>query len=173
MPRARDLAYEALAEVTDADQAGNRGELNVSLKQIKEVSGISGNLTLAAEIRDQAARYRQVMGPEVLLTPTALAKHWLRVGAEAKRMESRGTNQSAQRDECPTCSGDRFVTVAMRAPAQTPWMSSRGLKPNTAEMVDEVAPCPTCNPIQVGMRRFDGTPISTPDPARVMEMMQR
>lgn len=172
MPRARDLAYEALAEVTDADMAGSRGELNVALKAIKEVSGLTDNLELAAAIRDQALVYRKVMGPEVLLTPTALSKHWLRVGAEARRMESRGTNQVAHRDECPTCQGDRFVPVALRSPAQSPWMAKHKLEPNPEEKIEEVAPCPTCNSGQVTMRRFDGTLVTTPDPARVMEMMK-
>lgn len=85
----RDYAYEALAEVTSTDQNVGRGQLNAALKQIREQSEIKDSYLLSAEIHERAKMYRRVF-PEIALTPTALAKHWQRVEAEATKV--RGVN---------------------------------------------------------------------------------
>ena len=92
--RERDYAYEALAEVTSTDMSAGRGELNAALKSIREQSEIEDSYLLADEIHERAKAYRQVMG-EVLLTPSALSKHWQRVKGEATKV--RGQNLSAER----------------------------------------------------------------------------
>lgn len=171
MTRERDYAYEALAEATDADQNANRGELNVALKSIREQCEIEDSYLLADEIHVQARRYRAVMGDEVLLTPTALAKHWKRVGAEATRTP-RATNQAAVSDECATCDGDRFVLVATSAPTQTMWMRLRGLVVSD-ERSEQYAPCPDCNALVVSTRRPDGSRFVTPDAAKTRDLMER
>lgn len=75
----RDYAYEALAEVTSTDMDVGRGQLNAALKSIRsQSSDLEDSYLLAAEIHDRAKLYRALM-PEVVLTPTALAKHWKRV----------------------------------------------------------------------------------------------
>lgn len=94
----RDYAWEALVQVTDADPNANRGELNVALKSIKEQAEVEDSYLLADEIHDRAKLYRQVMG-DVLLTPTALAKHWKRVYEESRRRSRGGSNRSAVPDE--------------------------------------------------------------------------
>jgi hypothetical protein len=73
----RDLAFEALAAVTGTDWNVGRGQLNAALKLIREQCDLEGE-DLAAEIEARAQMYRQVM-PGIMLTPPALAKHWLRV----------------------------------------------------------------------------------------------
>lgn len=59
------------------------------------------------------------------------------------------TNQSAPVRDCQTCGGDRFVTVRLRSPEITQWMSERlekkGIRPRPDEFHEEVAPCPSCN----------------------------
>ena len=77
MTKERDLAFEVLAEVTGTDWNVGRGQLNAALKAIREQCDLEG-AELAAEIEARAAMYRQVM-PGIMLTPPALAKHWLRV----------------------------------------------------------------------------------------------
>lgn len=81
--RARDYAYEALAEVTATDLNAGRGELNAALKSIREQSEIEDDYLLADEIHERAKMYRALM-PDVMLTPSALAKHWLRVFEETR-----------------------------------------------------------------------------------------
>ena len=81
---ARDYAYEALAEVTSTDQNVGRGQLNAALRDIrKQEPDITDSYLLGAEIHDRARMYRAVF-QVAILTPTALAKHWHRVKAEAK-----------------------------------------------------------------------------------------
>ena len=172
MERERDYAYEALAECTDADAKANRGELNIALKAIREQSELTDSFLLAAEIHERAKAYRDVM-PDVLLTPTALSKHWRRVEAVSQR-PPRGTNLSTQRDECETCGADRFVVVSKRRPVQSTWMRERGIELPPDEFMDEYAPCPDCNAgIDTGFRRFDGSYSHPLDPARVKELIRR
>jgi hypothetical protein len=90
----RQYDFEALAEVTGTDWEVGRGELNVALKIIRAQSEITDGYLLAAEIHDRAKMYRHVM-PDVMLTPTALAKHWKRVQEEATK--ERGTNLTAEK----------------------------------------------------------------------------
>ena len=93
-PKKRDYAYEALARVTSSDMNANRGELNAALGSIRQQSEIEDSYFLADEIHERAKMYRAVMG-DALLTPTALAKHWLRVFDEDKRRRATGVNRSA------------------------------------------------------------------------------
>lgn len=173
MTRERDYAFEALAEVTNCDVNASRGELNVALKSIREQSEISDSYLLADEIHTQARRYRDVMGDDILLTPTALAKHWKRVEAEVARAP-RSTNQSAvSHDDCSTCQGDRFVVVSTRAPVQSEWMRQREISASKDASLEEYAPCPDCNPTRVTMRRYDSTIVTTPDAAQTREWMRK
>jgi hypothetical protein len=61
------------------------------------------------------------------------------------------TNRSAPVRDCLTCGGDKFVTVRLRKPQMTMWMSEnqhpKGHQPHVheSEMHEEVAPCPSCN----------------------------
>ena len=172
MTRQPDYAFEALAEVTDADPAANRGELNIALKQIKAQSEITDSYILSVEIHDQAKRYRDVM-PEMLLTPTALAKHWTRVKAETER-QPRGTNLAPHKaDGCQTCGGDRFVVVGTRPATQTRRMIEQGIAPHEESSFEEYAPCPACGCGEVSFWRLDGSRFVTPDPGLTRERMSR
>ena len=95
MSRERDYAYEALAESTGTDLKEGRGALNAALKSIKDQSGIEDSYLLADEIHQRAKMYRQAM-PDVMLTPNALAKHWLRVYQEVEKKKATGMNIHAQ-----------------------------------------------------------------------------
>lgn len=173
--RKRDYAYEALAEVTGAHLHANRGELNASLKSIAEQTpAITDNYLLADEIHRRAKLYREVMGPEVLITPPALAKHWTRlpeVAHQRKQPEQKGENRSVS-SACKTCGADRFVVVATRKLTRTQWMEQHGVQLADDE-IDEYAPCPDCNPQEIVQHRHDGTTVRTPDPARTREMMSQ
>jgi hypothetical protein len=84
VPRARDYSYEALAEVTSTDQNVGRGELNAALRDIrKQTPEITDSYLLGVEIHDRAKMYRALF-ENAALTPTALAKHWIRVKEETK-----------------------------------------------------------------------------------------
>lgn len=78
--RERDLAWEALVETTNANEAMERGRLNTSLRAIKLAWESEGGRPedLHEEIPRRGAAYR-VMWPRMALTPTALAVHWKRV----------------------------------------------------------------------------------------------
>lgn len=86
--RERDYAFEALAEVSAADPAVARGELNAALKQIRlqepDLAPLDKSYLLGAEVHERAKMYRSVFS-NVALTPTALAKHWQRVKAETRK----------------------------------------------------------------------------------------
>jgi hypothetical protein len=153
MSRSRDYAYEALAQVTGSDQTQARGELNGALKSIREQSPeITDSYILADEIHTRAKMYRQVM-PDVMLTPSALAKHWLRVFEERAQRKTRGVNLQSESTACPTCGGDRFVLVQVQP--------------------EGYAPCPDCHgSVDASFWRTDGTRAVPPDPARVREMMK-
>ena len=100
----RNYSYEALAEATNCDMNASRGELNISLKTIRaQESGLT-DYALADEIHRRAVLYREVMGEGVLLTPTALAKHWIRVHEESSRPRKvETTNTHAPATKCGLC----------------------------------------------------------------------
>ena len=159
----RDFAFEALAEVTGTDWTAGRGELNAALKSIREQTEVEDAYLLGDLIHTRAKMYREVM-PDVMLTPTALAKHWRRVLEEsAHRNRTQAVNRTAQTTACKTCGGDRFVTVRLR-PAHNP---------NSTEEYEEVAPCPDCNPVNVDYTRFDGSRFRGMDPAAVREALKQ
>lgn len=85
--RERDYAFEALAQVTASDPSVARGALNAALRDIRkqepELAGTSDSYLLSAEIHERAKMYRAVF-ENTALTPTALAKHWIRVKEESK-----------------------------------------------------------------------------------------
>jgi hypothetical protein len=85
--RPRDYAYEALAEVTASDPSVARGQLNVALRDIRtqtpDLASPGDSYLLSAEIYERAKRYR-LLFENAALTPTALAKHWLRIHEETK-----------------------------------------------------------------------------------------
>ena len=80
----RDYAFEALAEVTGTDWTTGRGELNAALKSIRAQSEVEDSYLLGAEIHERAKMYRSLM-PDILCTPSALAKHWKRVFEETQQ----------------------------------------------------------------------------------------
>lgn len=152
--RQPDLAYEALAEATSADMEGSRGELNRALKLIRDQTDAIGE-HLASEIRTRAQMYKQVM-PDVILTPTALAKHWQRLEVESRR-QPHATNRTAQvGTDCETCDGDRMVLVQTR--------------PAPKGAYEEYACCPACNPSNSSYW-LQGRKIAALDPDLVMERM--
>jgi hypothetical protein len=167
----RDYAFEALAEVTSTDWTAGRGELNSALKSIREQSEIEDPYLLADEIHVRAKMYRAAM-PEVMLTASALAKHWLRVFEEAQRTPALASNQAAPFRMCDTCGGDKMVVVAKRKPVQSAWMRERGIEPNESQMIEEMAPCPDCNTsANTTTYRPNGEVVRGPDPAKTREMM--
>lgn len=159
MSRPPDYPYEALAEATGTNQSTGRGELNAALKIIRQQTTLTGQL-LAGEIKVRARQYRRLM-PEVVLTPTALAKHWTRVAEEAERPSGVNLNSGGQ---CPTCEGDHFVPVGTTAIHTN---HGRNLE------VETYAPCPDCGPQDVHWWRPDGSRAQTPDPGQVREMMRQ
>lgn len=172
LTRERDYAYEALAEVTGTDMAAGRGELNAALKSIKEQSETDDSYLLADEIQARAKLYRQVM-PDVMLTPSALAKHWLRVFEEANRKPAVASNQNAAATRCLTCGGDRFVLVGRRPAVPSQWMKEQGIKIPDSEGFEEYAVCPDCNVTDTSFRRHDGSLAAALDSARARELMSR
>jgi hypothetical protein len=170
--RERDYAYEALAEATGCDMEASRGELNVALKKIREQEPDTTSYGLADEIHRRARLYREVMGDGILLTPPALAKHWRRVAEEASRPKG-GTNLRAADTHCSLCGGDRFVVVGSRAAKETDWMRAHSVKVSEGAVIEEVAPCPECNPVEVTFLRHDGSRFSTPDAGKTLELLQR
>lgn len=89
-PRERDLAWESLVKVTNANEAAERGRLNTALRAIRLAWEDEGGRPedLHKEIPLRAESYR-ALWPRMSLTPTALAVHWKRVAAE--RSLRRGT----------------------------------------------------------------------------------
>lgn len=155
---ASDYAYESLAAVTHTDMNAGRGQLNAALKSIREQTS-ERDEDLAALIETRARAYRQLM-PDAMLTPSALAKHWHRCAETA--IPTQATNRTAH-VTCETCGGDRFVTYSMRRPEQSVWMREHGITPNYDNLIEEVAPCPDCNPIDDPR---------LPDPAQVRERLR-
>jgi hypothetical protein len=168
----RDYPFEALAEVTGTDWTAGRGELNAALKSIREQAEIEDDYLLADEIQARAKLYRQVM-PEVMLTPSALAKHWLRVFEEANRKPAVASNQNAAATRCATCGGDRFVLVSRRPAVQSQWMKEKGIEVPESEGFEEYAACPDCNTTDTTFHRHDGSVARALDPGKVREMMNR
>jgi hypothetical protein len=151
----RDFAFEALAEVTNTDWNTGRGELNKALKSIREQEPeIHDGYLLSCEIHDRAKMYAVVMGDEILLTPSALAKHWKRVREQLPKPRpqispSPGAGGIAV---CATCDGDKMVVVATR------------VAPHSDSGFEEMAPCPDCNShANADFWRADGSRFTTPD----------
>lgn len=95
----RNIPWDALVEVTQADEKVDAGVLSKSLKQIRGfvVSASSpqtffdprsGETHIANQIRARARLYRQ-RWPNMELTPPALAKHWARVTTEPPAPDKR------------------------------------------------------------------------------------
>lgn len=124
----RDYAFEALAEVTASDPAVARGQLNASLKAIREQTPeLEDSYLLAAEIHERAKLYRQVFA-EMALTPTALAKHWLRLPEEAKKLRRGGTNLHADTSQPLPARSARNLEEARKL-METLWPSSTSTQP--------------------------------------------
>ncbi len=119
MDMKKDLSYETLAATTGTDWNTGRGELNKSLALIREEMPDVEDTLLADEIRLRARMYRNLM-PNMLLTPTALAKHWKRV-VEATRPAPK------QVGHCETCDDHRLVLAHV-----------------TEDGYETYAPCPVC-----------------------------
>jgi hypothetical protein len=142
--RERNYAFEALAEVTGSDWQANRGELNVALKTIKAQCELEDDYLIADEIHTRARLYRELM-PEVMLTPTALAKHWTRVETESQRKPAHASNLSVRPSKCSNCGGDRFVVLFTRKPVESDWMRRHKITPSE-HLLEEYGPCPDCGP---------------------------
>jgi hypothetical protein len=162
MERARDHAFEALAEATSTDMQTGRGELNRALKLIRDQADADADLP--SLIRQRASQYRRLM-PDAILTPTALAKHWHRVDAEAERPTVGRTNQQAAPTDCATCGGDRFVVYQTRPAQQSAWMREKGIVPKGE--IEEYAACPDCNADTDVSYWLMGRKVTPPDPAQV------
>lgn len=83
--RPPDLAFDALVEVTQSMVEMERDKINVALRAIRaqcERDGLHPD-SIPDEIRLRAAHYRTTF-PGLTMTPTALAKHWIRVLPAAK-----------------------------------------------------------------------------------------
>lgn len=169
MTRKPDLPFEALADVTHTDWDVGRGELNAALRDIRKQQPELDEVELANEIVHRGMLYRRTMGDGVVLTPNALAKHWMRVFEEQKR-PSTGTNMSTPVTDCTTCNGHRFVVVSTRPAVTTEWMKRHGFKGKGE--IEEYAPCPDCSTVDASFRRHDGTWSRPPDPEKVREMMR-
>ena len=170
--RDRNYAWEALAEVTGTDWVAGKGELSIGLKTIKAQCPELTDYALADEIHRRAKMYRDVMGDEIMLTPTALAKHWKRV-LEESQPKVRGTNRHSGHEDCEVCGGHRFVVVGKRRPTDTAWMQQHSIKADPDAWIEEMAPCPSCNEgCDTGFWRFNGTKFESPDSARVLELMR-
>lgn len=160
MPRERDLSFEALVEVTNANVAAERGALNAALAQIREASPELDDADLAMLIQMRARSYRQAW-PDITLTPTALAKHWGRVEEEAPKPTYPTRTEGGT--ICTTCDGDKMVLVGYRR-SESEHPGEKGF--------DLMAPCPDCNSGANGdFWRADGSRFRLPDPGRVREMM--
>ena len=122
-----DISFETLAQVCSIDitqlTKSARGELNAALKQIRDALPDLADLELAIVIEDRGKAYRRAM-PDVIVTPSALAKHWSALeGMQAERQaypvyEPRG---------CKTCDDLRLVFVGY------------------ADGYEAWDPCPDCN----------------------------
>lgn len=118
--RAKNFSFEALAEVTGTDWDAGRGELNKALQLIRgQMAGIDDDL-LADEIRLRARVYRNFM-PNMMLTPTALAKHWLRLVTQPAKKAAA---------TCATCDNLHLILIS-------------------DEGHGTYAPCPDCGPKDV------------------------
>jgi len=172
MARETDHSWEALVEVTNANVAAERGALNTALKQIREHDFALEDEDLAMLIRLRSEQYRRAY-PEIALTPTALAKHWLRVEEEQPKVSYPDFNRPLGR--CDTCNGDKMVLVGHIPAVGTQWTRERGIEPSKhpAELGhDQYAPCPDCNSdVDAGFWRADGSRFTPLDPARVRERM--
>lgn len=165
----RDFAFEALAEVTNTDWETGRGELNAALASIKKQEpDIHDSYLLSCEIIDRAKMYVVVMGDEILLTPSALAKHWKRVREQMPKSRPSISPVVPSRGEgtlgpsvCETCDGDKMVVVAIRT------------APHSDSGFEEMAPCPECNSgANADFWRGDGSRFTSPDPAMTRMRMQ-
>jgi len=85
--------------------------------------------------------------------------------------KSPGTNRSLAVTECRTCGGDRFVTVSLRSPRQSYWMSKKGIVPPRDRFYEEVAGCPDCNTIHDLDYFPGGKKFRLMDPAAVRQAM--
>ena len=94
------------------------------------------------------------MGDEILLTPSALAKHWKRVKEQMpkSRPSISPSPGAGGTPVCETCNGDKLVVVATRT------------APHSDTGFDEYAPCPDCNSgANADFWRADGSRFSAPD----------
>jgi hypothetical protein len=92
----RDYSFEALADVTNTDWNEGRGQLNAALASIRRQCEIEDDYLLSCEIYERSKMYRTLYS-DVSLTPTALAKHWIRVKEETKKVRG-GANLTAERN---------------------------------------------------------------------------
>lgn len=87
MARQRNVCWDALVEVTGANEDFTAGRIAAALKGIRAAAlkeGFVSDEDIAEEIGRRAQAYRTCF-PACPLTPTALATHWKRVVVEAAR----------------------------------------------------------------------------------------
>jgi len=104
----RDISFETLAQCCGIDLAQltavSRGQLNAALKQLRDATPDYSDLELALVIEDKARAYKRSM-PQVMLTPSALAKHWPQLDSLGESRNYPPTNP----DVCPTCDGLHLI----------------------------------------------------------------
>ena len=116
--REKDLAWEALVEVTGADVEQMRGQLNAALGSIRKATVDEGwdEEELVEAIHARAAGYRELFA-DVPLTPTAFSKWWNMILPELERRVE--ASSRAARGEAPASSaepalGERLHDVRRR-----------------------------------------------------------
>lgn len=88
MTRQRNVCWDALVEVTGANEDFSDGRIAAALKGIRAAAikeGFVDDASIAEEIPRRARAYRECF-PSCSLTPTALAAHWRRVMVEPARV---------------------------------------------------------------------------------------
>jgi hypothetical protein len=103
----RNLPWDELVRVTNADERLEKGKIARALKVIRAVvvadhhartfvDPAHGEAFIAREIRSRGAHYRR-RWPTIELTPTALAANWSRVVTDQPGQDLAGTLDAAQR----------------------------------------------------------------------------
>jgi len=103
----RNLPWDALVKVTNADEVAEKGRIARALKTIRELvvrdtseqtfdEASTGEWWIARQITARAGLYRR-RWPNVELTPTALASNWGRVVTAQPGHDPVGLREAAQR----------------------------------------------------------------------------
>src|SRR5262249_42182276 len=122
----RNIPWDELVRVTQADETAEKGRIAKALKTIRELvvrdsstqtflDPETGEWWIARQINARAAQYRR-RWPNVELTPTALAANWSRVVTAQPGQDPMTTRDAAQRG----IDSARRTACALRRPALRP-----------------------------------------------------